>query len=68
MFEIYNQKIIKFIKLLTMVISSYYVLTYSQEPMEKENAVKSALIIGIIFMILDGYYPTVNNDEHLNKN
>ena len=60
MLEKYNQKIIKVVKLITLMIATYFISLYNTGYADKENAIKSSVLIGIIFIILDGYYPNVN--------
>jgi len=63
MFEKYNHKIIKILKLITIMTATYFISLHNTGYNDKENAIKSSLLIGLIFMILDGYYPRVDIEQ-----
>lgn len=59
MFEKYNNEIRKIIKLLIMLSVTYLTVTNMEDIQITDNGLLKLLaIIGIVFMILENYYPS----------
>lgn len=61
MLEKYNNKITKVIKLFVILIVTYFAVTnISEIQISNTGLLKLILLIGIIFIILEEYYPTLS--------
>lgn len=60
MLEKYNYQIKKIIKLMVMLFATYCILRYTLVDISKMDIAKIVFLIGIIFIILDNYYPVID--------
>lgn len=61
MLEKYNREITKIAKLMAFIFIVYIVLlNIPTNVMNKMDIAKSSLMIGIVYMVIDGYYPNVD--------
>lgn len=55
----YNNEIKKIAKLFTMLVTTYFIITkFSEISIQNNNLVKILIMVGIVYIILENYYPT----------
>ncbi len=56
----YNHELKKVAKLSSYILFTYLILVYvPSETIKTENIIKIILLLGILFIIIDGYYPII---------
>lgn len=60
MFEEYNNQITKFVKLLVILSGTYFAIQNLEIQIDNLNLLKLLLMIGILFIFLEIYYPTLH--------
>jgi len=60
MLEKYNYQIKRIAKLLTILIVTYFAVQCNAPDLKKMEIIKIVLSVGIIFIVLDNYYPNIN--------
>lgn len=62
--EKYNNQITKLNKLLAMMVFTYWtIISMPEIKISNENIFKLVACVGIIFIILDNYYPSIPSHE-----